>query len=313
MKFNAPSPSFTPPFQAGESALAHWMIRANVIHRVTDLVGDTWTLRVIDTLLKEAQRFEALVQGLGIPRSTLSARLRLLIESGCLERRPVSGASEQIYSLTTQGRSLLVLLRQMQQWNRRWGVQGLVLGASAIPNPCGHDADLHLRCGHCMGEADPRHMKVLQTHRHPPTPPEPSLKRARVLTSGELDAPLPAEQLMGDRWTGLILGAAFFRAQRFSDIEQALGIATNVLATRLGRLTRQGLMHRVLEGASSERHIYRLTSRGLSYYPVIAAALAWGQQWLAPRYDPGWRVLHADCLTWFEPVFVCSDCGQPAF
>lgn len=288
---------------------AHWMIRANIINRVADLLGDTWTLRVIGMLLQGNQHFEAMVDMLHVPRSTLSARLRLLTDQGCLARYPSSHA----YGLTPQGRDALVLLRQMQQWNRRWKVPCLALDEVAgVPNPCGHDADLHLCCAHCGKDADPRRMRVLQTHRRPPASPEPSLKRARVLTPEQLEVPLSAEQLMGDRWTGLILGAAFFGARRFSEIEQALGIATNILTTRLGRLTQQGLLERVPDRSASERHIYRLTPRGLSYYPIITAAQAWGQRWLAPAYDPGWRVLHMDCLAWFEPVFVCATCGQRA-
>jgi DNA-binding HxlR family transcriptional regulator len=289
-----------------------WMIQANVIHRVTDLIGDTWTLRLISHLLAGAQRFESLTQTLTIARSTLSARLRVLVEQGCVMRAQAGEANENAYALTAQGRDLLVLLRQMQQWNRLWGVQGWVLEDPGVTNPCGHAAELHMQCGHCAGSVDPRHMRVLQTHRVPLAPPEIQARRARVLTPDEEQVPLSAEQLMGDRWTGLILGAAFFRAQRFSDIEQALGIATNILSTRLARLTQQGLLDRVTEGVGSERPSYRLTARGLSYYAVITAALAWGERWLAPGYDPGWRVLHTDCLTWFVPEFVCATCGRPA-
>lgn len=296
-----------------DASPTHWMVRANIINQVSDVLGDTWTLRLIGKLLQGPQRFDTLVQDLQIPRSTLSARLRLLAEHECQQRNLAGPDSGQVYQLTSKGQDVLVLLRQMQQWNRRWQVPGLALDdSSAVPNPCGHHADLRLVCGHCGVEADPRRMKVLQTHRFPLAPPEPSPKRARVLTPEQLEAPLSAEQLMGDRWMGIILGAAFFRAHRFSEIAQALGIATNILTTRLGRLTQQGLLERIPEDAASERHVYRLTSRGLSYYPIICAALAWGVRWLEPGYDPGWRVLHRDCLEWFEPCFVCFTCGRPA-
>ncbi|HHG5380100.1 TPA: winged helix-turn-helix transcriptional regulator [Pseudomonas aeruginosa] len=295
-----------------ETIPAYWMVRANIINRVSDVLGDTWTLCLISTLLQRPQGFDTLVQRLRIPRSTLSARLRLLTEHGCLDRGSIE-TSERAYLLTPKGRDVLVLLRQMQQWNRSWQLSSLVLEESEpVPNPCGHHAELRLLCGHCGREADPRRMKVLQTHITPVVPPEPSPKRARVLRPDQLEAPLSAEQLMGDRWMGLILGAAFFRAHRFSEIAQALGIATNILTIRLNRLTQQGLLERSPGDATGEKHVYRLTPRGLSYYPVICAALAWGMRWIEPDYDPGWRVLHVDCLEWFEPRFVCATCGQPA-
>ena len=299
----------TPHTKPPSAPVIHWMIRANVIHQVTDLIGDVWVLRLVNQLLQAPQRFESLIQALTIPRSTLSARLRTLTDQGCLER---DANHEQAYALTAQGRDLLPLLRQMQQWNRRWEVPGWILEDASVPNPCGHDAPLHMHCSHCSGDVDARHLHVLQTHRHPSMPPETQARRARVPAPIEDSAPLSAEELMGDRWTGLILGAAFFRAQRFSDIEQALSIATNILSTRLARLVQQGMLDRANDSMGGERPVYQLTERGLSYYPVIAAALAWGERWLAPDYDPGWRVLHIDCLEWFTPTFVCATCAQPA-
>ncbi len=290
----------------------HRMIRNNIIHRVTELVGDTWTLRVIGRLLGGAQRFDSLANGLEIPRSTLSTRLRMLTAHHCVERKKNESSGETAYELTEQGRDLLVLFRQMQQWNQRWDVGGALTESSAVPNPCGHDAPMRLCCGHCMAPADPRELKVLHTHRFPPEVTETATRRARDLTPSEQQIQLSAEQLMGDRWTGLILGAAFFGMHRFSEFEQALGIATNILTTRLGRLTQQGMLERVQDNTTGERHVYRLTVRGLSYYPVISASLAWGERWLDPDYDPGWRVLHVKCVEWFTPVFVCEACGTPA-
>jgi DNA-binding HxlR family transcriptional regulator len=291
------------------AAPALWMIRANIVHRVTDIVGDTWTLRLVGRLLHADARFDELVQALEIPRSTLDARLRALADHGCVRRPQAQGDS---YGLTPQGRGLLVLLRQMQQWDAQGGLQGRVLEGLRALNPCGHDAPLHLRCGHCHQPVAARAMKVLQTHRQPSPAPGLPHKRVRVLQPDDTESPLPAEQLMGDRWMGLILGAAFFRAQRFSDIAAALGIAPNMLVARLGRLLQQGLLARVPYGAGGERHAYRLTPRGLAYYPVITAAIDWGRRWLDPQDDPGWRVLHRDCLEWFEPEFVCGECGAAA-
>ncbi|MDH5858438.1 winged helix-turn-helix transcriptional regulator [Lampropedia aestuarii] len=287
----------------------HQMIRNNIIHRVTDLVGDTWTLRVIGRLLGGAQRFDVLAYSLDIPRSTLSARLRLLAEQHCLERKKNATSGEAAYALTEQGRGLWMLLRQMQQWNQRWHVGCALLAEEAAVSSCGHGAPLHLCCGQCMAPAEPRAMKLLLTHRFPPEAMAVSARRARDLTSSEQQLQLSAEQLMGDRWTGLILGAAFLGVHRFSEFEQALGIATNILSGRLVRLTQQGMLERVQDSDTSERHVYRLTLRGLSYYPVIVAALAWGERWLEPHYDPGWRVLHSPCLEWFTPSFVCEQCG----
>ena len=80
--------------------------------------------------------------------------------------------------------------------------------------------------------------------------------------------------VVGERWTLLILRDAFFGARRFQQFEEHLGIAKNILTARLSRLVEEGILEK--RPAESERHEYVLTQKGLDLQPVLLAMVHWG-------------------------------------
>ncbi|WP_127104078.1 winged helix-turn-helix transcriptional regulator [Pararhodobacter zhoushanensis] len=105
-------------------------------------------------------------------------------------------------------------------------------------------------------------------------------------------APVPVERcgaaraldVIGDRWTLLILREAFYGVTRFDDMRADMGIPRSVLTQRLARLVEHGLLTRVPyrdEGARA-RSGYALTAQGRALAPVILALMRWGDAHLAP-------------------------------
>lgn len=292
------------------STPAHWMIRSNPVGAVLDIVGDIWVLQILAILTVAPHRFDQIVAAIGVPRTTLVARLKHLLAAGCV-MRPEAGDSG--YALTQKGRALQPTLKLIRQWNDNWRVPGLVFADGAKPtNSCGHDADVEVVCGRCSRPAAARDMKVLQTSARPIEVRAPNGKRVRtsdVFSDG--DKLIPAEAVLGDRWAGLIVAAGFFGATKYSDIEAALGIAPNILAARLDRMTKQGFLSREQYQNNPPRHAYHLTEKGLSLYPIVVAMTVWARAWLKTREDVGWRALHKPCLEWFEPQVQCRRCRAP--
>src|SRR5205823_14777410 len=85
-------------------------------------------------------------------------------------------------------------------------------------------------------------------------------------------------ELIGERWTLLVLRDAFLGVRRFDDFQRDLGVARNVLAARLGRLVDEGVLERVAYQERPERFEYRLTEKGLDLWPVLATLMQWGDQ-----------------------------------
>ena len=87
--------------------------------------------------------------------------------------------------------------------------------------------------------------------------------------------------VVGQRWTPLIVRDLFAGMTKFEDIRRDLGIASNVLAARLEDLERHGVVERRQYQSAPARHEYVLTEKGRDLYPVIATLVAWGDKWLA--------------------------------
>jgi len=82
--------------------------------------------------------------------------------------------------------------------------------------------------------------------------------------------------VIGERWTLLVLRDAFFGARRFDQFQSSLGVARNILAARLKRLVDEEILERrPIEGGRCE---YVLTERGLDLQPVLLAMTHWGDK-----------------------------------
>ncbi len=84
---------------------------------------------------------------------------------------------------------------------------------------------------------------------------------------------------VGDWWTMLILRNAFCGMTRFDELRAHLGIATNVLSSRLRKLVAYGIMTRAPAADDGRAADYRLTESGLALYPVLIAMTEWGERW----------------------------------
>ena len=103
-------------------------------------------------------------------------------------------------------------------------------------------------------------------------------------------------EIVGERWSLLIIRDAAFGLKRFDDFQKSLGIARNVLTTRLKRLIEEGILEKV--PGEKGRSEYRLTEKGWGLQPVLLSLTHWGD-----RYKP-----HPDGK---RLVFVDRETGKP--
>src|SRR3982750_1007871 len=95
-----------------------------------------------------------------------------------------------------------------------------------------------------------------------------------------------ALEIVGERWTILIVRDAFLGVRRFDDFQRSLGIARNVLADRPDRLVGAGIFERRRYQDRPPRYEYRLTERGHDLHPVIFSLMKWGDKHAAPNGPP---------------------------
>jgi len=91
---------------------------------------------------------------------------------------------------------------------------------------------------------------------------------------------LPAAlEAMGERWSFLILRAAFNGLYHFEEFQSELGIARNILANRLAWLVEHGILKRDALPEDRRKIEYRLTDKGMALLPTMIALRQWGERW----------------------------------
>src|SRR5690606_17350894 len=92
-----------------------------------------------------------------------------------------------------------------------------------------------------------------------------------------------AIELIGKRWTGVVIMVLLEGPQRFSEIAERLeGASDRMLSERLKELEAKGILERCVYPETPVRIEYRLTEKGRALAPVIDAIQQWGQEWLTP-------------------------------
>lgn len=116
--------------------------------------------------------------------------------------------------------------------------------------------------------------------------------------------------IIGDRWTLLILRDIFRGVRRFSQLQNDLGIAKNLLADRLAKLVDHDVVEKVPYQTRPLRNEYRLTAKGADLSTALIALMGWGDRWYAQEGAPT-VLVHEDCGTPLEQTVRCPECVEP--
>ncbi|HKG35289.1 MAG TPA: helix-turn-helix domain-containing protein [Solirubrobacterales bacterium] len=116
-------------------------------------------------------------------------------------------------------------------------------------------------------------------------------------------------ELIGERWTILVIRDIWLGRRRFGQIQENLGIARNVLSSRLQRLLDAGILERRIYSERPERYEYFLTEKGLDLWPVMVAMIGWGDRHLAGPEGPAVAIVHKECGGAVNDRRICERCG----
>ena len=117
-------------------------------------------------------------------------------------------------------------------------------------------------------------------------------------------------ELIGERWTLLIVRDVFRRIRRFDDLQRSLGVARNVLANRLDRLVDEGILVKRLYQERPPRYEYFLTEKGIDLWPVLVSLVKWGDKHEPHEQGPPAILRHKGCDGEISDHFICEACGE---
>jgi DNA-binding HxlR family transcriptional regulator len=118
-----------------------------------------------------------------------------------------------------------------------------------------------------------------------------------------------ALEVVGERWSLLIVREIFLGVRRFDEMQADLGIARNVLDTRLKRLIEQGVLERRRYQEHPPRYEYLLTDKGVDLWPTLVELMRWGDQHAPRAGGPPVLLEHRDCGGPLDDHRVCERCG----
>jgi DNA-binding HxlR family transcriptional regulator len=113
-------------------------------------------------------------------------------------------------------------------------------------------------------------------------------------------------EILGERWTLLIVRDAFHGLTRYDEFLRSLGIATNVLSSRLQKLVAAGILEQ-----QAPRGPYTLTAKGLDLYPVLVTLMNWADKHEPGPDGPEVLILHSGCDHEVGGALRCEHCGDP--
>lgn len=287
-------------------------LSAPVVHggeasvRAASVIGDAWSWLILrEAVLHRTTRFAEFHARVGAPRSTLSARLAALTASGMLIHEGTD------YLPADAAIDFLGCLLVAMRWGDQWEFEGAA-PQPIVHTPCGNRLQAVMACNNCHARV--RAADVAATRidvGHAPHLPGGSKRRPayEVMQRARPCAIASALAVSGDWWAGLLIRECFIGTRRFDDFQRRLGVAPNILSSRLRRLIELDILKRTIHDEWPVRHEYRLTEKGLDYYHVLLAQLMWGQRWLGRTdFDP--TLTHSPCQATSGFNATCAACGK---
>jgi DNA-binding HxlR family transcriptional regulator len=128
--------------------------------------------------------------------------------------------------------------------------------------------------------------------------------------NGQVCSIAGALEVVGERWSLLIVRDVLLGLRRFDEMQADLGIARNVLQTRLTRLVDEGVLEKRLYQERPPRFEYRLTEKGLGLWPAIVALMKWGDRYAARAPGPPVLLEHKGCGGAVDEHRICESCGS---
>ena len=121
-------------------------------------------------------------------------------------------------------------------------------------------------------------------------------------------------QVLGEKWTLLIIRESFYGATRFEQFHRVLNCPRNLLSERLTRLVEEGILERseYREPGSRARKEYRMTDKGRELTPILLALMQWGDRHHADPEGPPVLARHAGCGEELRVTLTCTSGHEAA-
>lgn len=283
-------------------------LSTSTLNHALKLIGDRWTMQILMAAFLGVKRFDGFQSRLGIPRRTLSDRLKGLVQMDMLRPRLYQERPERhAYHLTAKGAALYEATLMTWDWEQRFGENRIGLPERLVHKPCGHAFTPNLSCEACGDAVTMRDLDfALKPNPRLPHDGGTEIRAPKVTVS---DGAMSHLALRMDRWTLMIVSAAVLGCRHFDQLAHVLRMRPALLSRRLTAMVEAGLMTVAPDREDGRRRVYLLTPASRALFPYIVLVSTWGSE--QHFHEPSSiRPVHRACGKPFVPRATCGYCHQ---
>ena len=275
------------------------------------ILGDKCTLLILKSIWLGKRKFEDFISDIAVSRGTLSSRLKFLLDHGIIYKDIYqSGPRRYEYKLSEKGLDTYPIASYLWQWNTQWA-ENSEIPDELIHTSCGNYLNLSTNCSHCntgikINDVQfdiKENLKFSKLHTF-------KTRRSENLSNNINSNIFQIEDLLGDRWTGLVYAGLLYGLRRFDEFNDALEISTNILANRLKKFLDAGLIEKDLYQHKPARYEYRLTKKGRSGYLTAIHLHFWANKWMLNKKNNPISLVHGPCGKELLIKTVCTACSE---
>ena len=288
------------------------MSKTTSLGRALDVIGDQWSHLIVKEAFLGTTRFQDFQKRLGIPRQTLNVRLTGLTEAAIFYKSPIYNRRLLFeYRLTAKGLDLYPIALTVWWWHRQWYLDPKKLPENLYHKQCRQPVMPRINCRSCQEEVQIGSIDVRDIPGRKCEKVVEKLRRTRIANELAIqgDAHL-ATLLLGDAWNMLILDAAMRGISQFHEIQNDLGISSNVLSARLKPLVHLRLLTVSISSEDKRIKNYMLTDKSRDIYAIVLMITSWGDRWLAGSEGPPQFFIHKPCGNYAAYQMVCGYCND---
>jgi len=281
-----------------------------------DVIGDRWTILILRSAFYGVKRFDEFQAATGASRSTLTRRLKALIKHDILYKHPYNlSATRFEYLFTDKGLGLIGPSLLAAKWESDWKTSNYVdMTDRLFHKTCESYMEPKVVCRACQqhllfsdvswpdrDENLGSQLAQIRTYN--------TQNRKRVNGNTDEANNYNLASLIGDRWTLLVLIAAFFGTHRYDAFLNRLNTPPSVLTVRLKQLVSNGIFERIEYQNNPPRYNYNLTEKGQTLFPFVMGL----RQWVSERLqEPSVSspLVHTACGQPLAIDIVCNQCNQ---